>query len=287
MENSRFTVAIIGTGLIGGSLGYALKGFRGCLRVGCDADAAILSNAVEKGAIDKAAESVTEAVKTADLSIFCLNPDAVVSEIENAASSFKQGSVVTEICGVKSRVSKIIPELLPDGIHYAGLHPMAGKEVGGFVNAGGNLFRGAGFIIVPANAEQAGTAGAVDLLRELSKYVGTSRVPVNTPQAHDRIIGYTSDLMHIAAAALCGDYPKDMTIAHTAGAYRDCTRIAEIDAKLWAELLLENAGYALPHLDAYIKALENYREAMAKGDRECLEKLLEASNRNKKEMKTL
>lgn len=284
MEQLRFTVAILGTGLMGGSLGYAIRGFRGCLRIGYDLNPSALAQALEQGAVDVSAGSCAEAVKNADLSIFCAKPSAVISEIKKAAAFFKEGSVVTEICGVKSGISERIPGLLPAGVHYAGLHPMAGKEVGGFINADEKLYQNAGFIIVPPKDSK---PEAVDLLRELSEYAGARRVEVDTPQTHDRIIGYTSDLMHIAAAALCESYPRDMTSAHTAGAYRDCTRIAEIDPALWTELLLENAAHALPHLEAYIHALESYRDAMAERDRDRLYKLLDRSLQNKKEMKLL
>jgi prephenate dehydrogenase len=199
----------------------------------------------------------------------------------------KPGCVVTEVCGVKRDMTAFVKSILPDGITYAGLHPMAGKEVGGFINASPDLFRNAGFIITPVGDTPAREEeSAVALLKELSQYAGAGRIIINRPDIHDNIIAYTSDLMHIASAALCYEFNPGMTLTHTAGAFRDCTRVARIDANLWTELLINNREFILPHLQKYQAVLQEYAIALDRRDPEKLHALLDRAFRNKEEILT-
>lgn len=276
-------ITIIGLGLMGGSLALALKGFHGCEITGYDIDDAAMQKALAAAAIDRAAGSVGEAVQSADLSIFCTYPGAVISDIQRNIGHFQKGSIISEICGVKSEMMTIIPPLLPQGIDYVGLHPMAGKEVDGFDNADAALFQGAGFIIVAPDSCQ---KSSVELLTELSRYVGAGRICVNNAEDHDRIIAYTSDLMHISATSLCAVHPGDMTMAHTAGAFRDCTRIANINPTLWTELFMQNARHILPVLEEYISHLTTFHTALKEKDKVFIHDFLDHSSKNKKEMQT-
>ena len=173
------------------------------------------------------------------------------------------------------------PAECPARLRYIGIHPMAGKEVGGFVNASSEIFKGAGFIITPPDDPNPDALAAI---REMIDYIGAGSVVVNTPEEHDSVIAYTSDLMHIASAMLCVDYPGNMTKAHTAGAFRDCTRIANLDARLWTELLAGNMSDIIPWLDRYIDGLAQIRTALNSGDKESLHSLLELAAVNKKKM---
>lgn len=281
MTDRDFNVAIIGLGLIGGSLAYALRGFRSCRLTGFDIDDNVLYRARQKGALDRCAGSLEEAVTGADLAIFCSSPHSVIQNMRYCLPFFKSGAVVTEICGVKRDILTFVETTFPDHLHYIGLHPMAGKEVSGFANAEGTLFRNAGFIIVPpASYHQQ----ALELIEELAHYVGAGRVAVNGADEHDAIIAYTSDLMHIAATSLCHDFPANMTMAHTAAAFRDCTRIANVDATLWTELLLENAANIIPHLGRYIENLTNFQAALQSRDQEFIQQFLERATDHKKQI---
>jgi prephenate dehydrogenase len=285
MKNDSFTIAVLGLGLIGGSLAYALHGFRpNMVIIGYDIDPETTALALAHKAVSRVAPSPEAAVQEADLTIFCSSPSSIFDNLGKCLPRCKNGSVVTEVCGVKQAISAFITEHLPPGVDYIGLHPMAGKEVGGFVNAEAALFQNTGFIlIIPENCRPASVA----LLEELSHYVGAGRVVRNGAAEHDAIIAYTSDLMHIAATMLCADYPANMTMAHTAGAFRDCTRIAQIDAALWRELLLDNADNILPPLEQYIQNLSALREALAANDGEALQALLQRAHDHKVTMKTL
>lgn len=284
MPDGKFEIAVIGLGLMGGSLAYALNGFRNCAITGYDTDAATLDAALERGAVGNAASSPREAVENADLTIFCSGPASIIDNIGASLGFFKEGSVITDICGVKRDILAFVQKHLPPGLDYVGLHPMAGKEVGGFVNADPAIFKGAGFIIVlPEKYAQS----SVSLLEELCRHIGAGRIVTNRSGEHDRIIAYTSDLMHISATALCADYPESMTMAHTAGAFRDCTRIADIDAALWTELLTKNSENIIPHLKGYISALSALEKALEEDDRTYIHNFLQKAADNKRKMLTL
>ena len=289
-SESNLNIAIIGLGLMGGSLAYALRGsrafsgFRDASIIGYDASNEILSQALQYGAIDIAAASLSEAVADADLTIFCTFPDAIAADMQESADCFKDGAVISDICGVKGEIFKLIDALKPSGVEYISMHPMAGKECGGFANADGSLFKGAGFIITPPPDY---SESALALIFDLCEYVGAGRICINEADEHDSIIGYTSDLMHIAATALCQDFPENMTMAHTAGAFRDCTRIAMIDAALWTDLLTKNAGHIIPHIDKLILALSGFSNALQNEDKAHIYSFLERACNNKKEMMSL
>ncbi|MCL2352756.1 MAG: prephenate dehydrogenase/arogenate dehydrogenase family protein [Firmicutes bacterium] len=277
-------IAIIGLGLMGGSMALALKKTGGYLITGYSPGAETRRAASKAGALDHMAGSAAEAVRNADISFFCAPPNAVIDEIRACAAFFKPGSVVSEVCGVKEEVFREITASLPAGVSYVGVHPMAGKERGGFANADENLYKNAGFILMYADDCPEESVRAIErLIRDL----GSERVCRNTPAEHDRIIAYTSDLMHVASAALCRQYAAGMTLAHTAGAFRDCTRVADIDAGLWTELLLMNARHVAPVLGEYIRNLTDFKAALEHGYEGAVYGFLKTAGDNKRKINAL
>lgn len=273
-----FKIAIIGLGLIGGSMAYRLCGFNGGKVIGYDTNAAICKSAAERGAVADIAQNVGSAIDGADLVIIATYPDSVAKIVKQNSDKFKKGAVITDICGVKSRISKEICSAVPDGVFYVGSHPMAGKEVEGFDNAEPTLFDGCGFIIVPTEKSD---DKSIELVSSMARHLGAARIAVNTPEEHDSIIAYTSDLMHISASALCLDFNENMNLAYTAGAFRDCTRIAMINPKLWTELFLENAEHIVTEIDRFSASLNKFRDAIANGRADKLFDLLSTVRANK------
>lgn len=273
-----FKIAIIGLGLIGGSMAYRLCGFNGGKVIGYDTNAAICKSAAERGAVADIAQNIGSAIDGADLVIIATYPDSVAKIVKQNSDKFKKGAVITDICGVKSRISKEICSAVPDGVFYVGSHPMAGKEVEGFDNAEPTLFDGCGFIIVPTEKSD---DKSIELVSSMAIHLGAARIAVNTPEEHDSIIAYTSDLMHISASALCLDFNENMNLAYTAGAFRDCTRIAMINPKLWTELFLENAEHIVTEIDRFSASLNKFRDAIANGRADRLFDLLSTVRANK------
>jgi len=278
-----FRVSVIGLGLMGGSLAYALKGFHDAEIVGANRSHATREKAVGAGAVARAYADAAEAVKGASLVVFCVYPSQIPELMRACAPHFMPGAVVTDMCGVKTRLYEKLTPLLPEHIDYVGIHPMAGKERDGFDNACPELYRGTGFIITPLPRTR---PSSVELMREMAEYIGVARIAEITPERHDEIIAYTSDLMHMASAGLCVDFHPDMTLAYTAGAFRDCTRIADINAKAWCELLMANRENALYELDRYMENLSWIREALVHRDQMTLTDLLQRAGDNKREMLT-
>lgn len=276
-------IVIVGLGLMGGSLCYALRGFRGATLTGVDTDEAVCRRALDAGCVDEAYPDIERALPLADVTIFCIFPQSIRSSIQQYAHLYKHGSIVTEICGVKRGISREACKDLPPHVDYVGIHPMAGKAVGGFSNADKSLFAGTGFIVTPTPSTK---PESVELMMAMADHIGAARKCITPPDAHDAIIAYTSDLMHISAAALCMDFAPDMTLTHTAGAFRDCTRIADIDPALWTQLFLENGREILAPLQRFIGRLEQVRAAIEQNSAPELEQLLALARDNKREMQS-
>lgn len=275
---SDFKIAVIGLGIIGGSMAYALRGFKNAYVVGCDTDAKTREMAVKTKAVREAFENAGDAIENADLIILCTFPKSIPAIVMENKGKIKKGAVVTDVCGVKTATAKEIIKNLPDGVDYVGGHPMAGKEVGGFENASAELFWMTGFIITPSEKAK---KESIELIYEMARYIGATRITTASPDEHDAVIAYTSDLMHVAASALCLDYPKEMNRAYTAGAFRDCTRVAQINPVLWTELFISNGEHTVKEIDRFITSLSRIRNAIAEKDEKKLEDLLTTVCSNK------
>ncbi|MDR1915674.1 MAG: prephenate dehydrogenase [Synergistaceae bacterium] len=276
-------ICIIGLGLMGASLAGALNGFRGARIVGVDILEDVCRRAEQSGLVESASTVARCAIEGSDLVIFCVYAHNIPGIIAENAGFFRLGAVVSDICGVKSGLYAKIDGLLPDGVDYVGIHPMAGRERDGFDNADPAIYRNSGLIITPLPGSK---QESVSLMREMADYIGATRIAVTPPDEHDAIIAYTSDLMHIASAGLCMDFHTGMTGAFTAGAFRDCTRIADINAGAWTELLMDNKAHTLKRLDCYINDLSRVRGALESGDETELFSILDRAGRNKREMLT-
>lgn len=283
MEESGFKIAIIGLGIIGGSMAYALHGFKNAKISGCDIDPETRRKALAENAVHEVWENPAPAIQDADLVILCVYPELITKIVTENREYFKAGAVITDVCGVKSRLSKEIAQILPPGCEYVGGHPMAGRETDGFDSAAPELFGMCGYIITPINSS---TDKGICLIKEMAKFIGATRITVADPEEHDSVIAYTSDLMHIAASALCLDYNKAMNRAYTAGAFRDCTRIANINPQLWSELFMENKKHILSELDTFISSLNKIKTAIIDDDKSELIRLLSIVKQNKLTMQT-
>ncbi len=271
MDNSDFKIGIIGLGIIGGSMAYALRGFHNAVIYGCDINPDTRQKALERGAVDFVSENAADAIEGADIVILCTYPELIVKIIKENRSFFKPGALITDVCGVKTKLAREIEENLPEACDYVGGHPMAGKETDGFDSAAPELFGMCGFIITPVKSS---TEQGIKTVREIARYIGATRITESTPEDHDSVIAYTSDLMHISAACLCFDYNTKMNRAYTAGAFRDCTRIANINPGLWTQLFLENRSFLLDEIDRFQASLTKMRDAIdTQNDKELFEML--------------
>ena len=274
------TILVVGLGLIGGSLSMALQGFEDYEVVGAVGSQATYDKAVVRRAAHRVTMDGPAELPGADVVILCQDPQGIVDFLQDNAERFKPGSLVCDVCGVKTAVMEAA-QCLPEGVGFIGCHPMAGKEVSGIDHAEATLFRNAHFIMTPRADSQ---PEHIALLERMAQYCGFRDVVRTTPEHHDAIIAYTSQLMHVVAVAVCDDPDLFDCRGYEGGSFRDCTRVAALDVPLWTQLFSMNA----PALTKVIEGLEDrlraYRKAIAEGDPVTLAAMLAASASRKRQM---
>lgn len=264
------TVAIAGLGLIGGSMAMALRRHSGCRVLGIDRDPGVLQAARERKAVHAAGGP--ELLREADLLVLALAPESAIAFLRENRALLPSGTVVTDVCGVKRAVVEVCSPLCREsGLHFIGGHPMAGKEHSGFSNADAGLFQGASYILTP---EKDTPPAALSLLQELASALGCGRITVTTPDHHDRMIAFTSQLPHVLAGAYVKSPRCPEHNGYSAGSYRDVSRVATVDEKLWSQLFLLNADHLTEEIDTLIANLTACRDAVAAGDHSRLEDVL-------------
>lgn len=270
-------IAVIGLGVIGGSIAKALKENTAHTVIGFDRDENVLLDALSLGAIDRTGS--TAALAAADVVYVCLYPADVVRFAEENAARFKPHCIVTDVCGIKGGVWERLTEIAAAHLFvYVGGHPMAGKERSGFEASEAGLFYNASYILVPDGAPQ----DAVDTLAGLAGDMGFGTIKYCTAKTHDRMIAYTSQVPHVLACAYVMSPRCDEHSGFSAGSYRDVSRVARINAELWADLFLSNREELTDELSELVHNIEDLRGAIADGNRERLVSLLAAA-REKKE----
>ncbi len=273
------TVGIVGLGLIGGSFAKAYHE-AGETVLACNRTEDTLKFAMLSGAVD--GELTEENIGSCDLVIIAVFPEAAEAFLRRMAPHIGKKSVVIDACGTKRKIcSMCFPIAEEYGITYLGGHPMAGTHKSGFKYARANLFHNAPMVIVPPSFDD---IELLDRVKTLLAPVGFGSISVTTAEKHDELIAFTSQMPHIISNA----YIKSPTAAahkgFSAGSYKDLTRVAWLNPKLWAELFLENRDCILNELDWFIAALEQYRDAVKNDDFEALEKLLDDGRRRKEEV---
>ena len=272
-------ITVVGLGLIGGSIAMALKGFEGAHITGVVRTRATLEYAAAHGVCDTVTTEALPAIQRSDVVWLCMQPGAILRFLDEHRDHFKPGAVVTDVCGIKTAVMEAA-RVLPDSVDFIGCHPMAGKETSKLQNAQATLFRNAHFILTPRPESD---PAHIALLERMGAYMGFRDTVRTTPQEHDAIIAYTSQVMHIMAVAVCDDPDLFLCKGFEGGSFRDCTRVAALDVPLWTELFSLNA----PALTAVIRRLEDnlraYREVLEAGDTEKLaEKLAWSAGRKRR-----
>lgn len=260
---------ISGLGIIGGSIAKALKKYTDHTVIGINRSSAPLEKALACGAIDAAGSR--EDLKTADMLILGMYPDAAVNFVRENASFINSKCIVTDTSGIKSEICPRMCDLAEKyGFTFVGFHPMAGKEKNGFDVSDADLFLGASSIIIPGNAPES----AVNILADLTRKIGFGRVVFTTPEEHDRMIAFTSQLPHVLACAYVFSPQCPNHNGFSAGSYRDVSRVANINAELWSELFIENSEPLSAEIQTLIDNLTQIKAGIIKGDKKELAALL-------------
>lgn len=271
-------ISIIGLGLIGGSMARRLRGFHDCTIAAYNRTRESLDLALADGVIDEAYDTPGEAMENADLIIMCLYPQLNVDFVRDNKDRLKPGAVITDVTGVKGFIIREMKKVLPDNVDFIGGHPMAGREVGGYKSSTDTLFDNAPYILTP---DKTNKPENVQLVRDMAKYIGCRIVVTTTPDEHDSIIAYTSQLMHVVAVALCDNPLLERSGSFAGGSLQDCTRIAVINEKMWSELFIENKEHLAKRIDEFCECMIRMKNAALDEDRETLETIMKHATSQK------
>lgn len=275
----------IGLGLIGGSMALALAGYPNLELFAVDRDDATRFEALGRNAVLACWKDADSApLETMDVIVLCLHPQASADFITRHAHRMAPGALLTDVCGVKRPLRDAVAALGEKRFTYLGGHPMAGRECGGFMSATGDLFRGAHYILTP---DETVPEEAVRLMESLVTFMGCSDVVLSDPDAHDERIGYTSQLMHVMALALCDQRLLFDSRGFEGGSFRGATRVAALDPNLWCELFWANRETLADLTDELAAKLSEYSALLRGNDREALLHRLTASSDRKKEFDRL
>ena len=270
-------IGIVGLGLIGGSMAKAIKERTAHEVAAFDIDKETMMLARLCGAMDEVLDENTMPV--CDIVLLALRPNAAVEWIKENGRKLSKKAIVVDLCGVKRAVcERIAPVASECGFAYIGGHPMAGKERGGFVNSSSNLFDGASMILTPdARTDML----LLETLKAFFTDIGFASLTFSTPEEHDRIIAYTSQLAHVTSSAYVKSPEAQKRRGFSAGSFRDMTRVAHLDENMWTELFLDDADYLTEELDILIANLTEYRDALKAHDEEKLRALLKDGREKK------
>lgn len=273
-------IGITGLGLIGGSMAKAIKETKEHTVYGYDTDESTLLAAELTDAIDGMLSE--ENLSECDVVIVSLYPEATVDYIIKNADKFKKDCIVFDCSGVKRAVcDKINPVAKEHGFIFIGGHPMAGTQFWGFGSSRASLFKGASMILTPCGISD---IAVLDKAKHFFLSLGFSEITFSSPEEHDRIIAYTSQLAHVVSSAYVKSPSAEVRKGFSAGSYKDMTRVAKLNEEMWTELFLENKDNLTAEIDTLIKNLQQYKAALEKGDSEKLSSLLAEGKAKKKQV---
>ena len=264
------TVGVVGLGRIGGSMAKAIHQYTDCTLLGYDMDGAVLSWALDEGVVSAALTA--DRLAECELVVIALYPEATVAYVTEHRDQFRPGGIVMDCGGVKGVVCAPLEAVVKDaGFWFVGGHPMAGIERSGYAHAFPELFQGASLILTP----YPGTPqDCLDDIWSFARRLGFGHLQPSTPQEHDHIIAYTSQLAHVVSCAYVGSPSAPNFQGFSAGSFKDMTRVAKLNEEMWTELFLENQEALVREIDTLVEELAAFAYTIRRGDRERLKDML-------------
>ena len=275
-------IVIVGLGVIGGSFAMALNeaGYKQVF--GIDTNKETIKKAEELGIIKKGSPKGEEFLKEADLVIISIYPKLVENFVESNKDNFKDGAIITDATGIKGMFLNEITKILPENVDFVFGHPMAGREKRGIDFASSKVFKGANYIITPIERNKEEN---IKVIEDLAYEIGFKRVRRITPEFHDEMIGFTSQLPHAMAVALINSDEEGRDTGSFIGdSYRDLTRIANINEDLWSELFLGNKDNLLKAINNFELQLDLIKKAIYDNDKEALKEYFIKSTKRREKL---
>lgn len=271
-------ILIVGLGLLGGSYARVLKRFgfhiSAITKEQSSIDYALQENIIDEGSVELEESLIGEA----DLVIFALYPHVFVDWIEKNQNLLKSGALITDVTGVKGSIVYTIQDMLRPDVEFIAAHPMAGREVSGVENSTDKMFAGANYIVTPTEKN---TPEAIETCMELGRLLGFSNVTTLSPQEHDEMIGFLSQLTHCIAITLMTCNDKENMEKFTGDSFRDLTRIARINDLMWSELFVANKPALLEQMNLFMDKFAELKAMLEAEDIEGMRKMMQASTKRR------
>ena len=271
---NKKTILIVGLGLMGGSYAMALKRL-GYTVTAIDTDEDSIDYAVNNSIIDRGSITADkDLIGKADAVVFALYPKTFVEWIDKYQQYLKPGIFITDVTGVKGCIVYKIQDMLRSDVEFIASHPMAGREVSGVKNSSDMIFRDANYIVVPTEKN---TPQAVEWCMMLGRILGFRKISVLSPEEHDSMIAYVSQLTHCIAISLMTGTDLEHVENFTGDSFRDLTRIARINENMWSELFLMNKDSLISQMDRFMDELSQIRQLIVDNDTEGLKEKMRLS----------
>ncbi len=271
-------ILIVGLGLLGGSYARILKRF-GFHISAVTKEQSSIDYAFNEGIIDEGTtETDARIIGEADLVIFALYPHVFVEWIEENQNLLKSGAIITDVTGVKRSIVYKIQDILRDDVEFIAAHPMAGREVSGVENSSDKMFTGANYIVTPTDKN---TPEAINTCLELGRLLGFLNVTTLSPEEHDEMIGFLSQLTHCIAITLMTCNDKEDMEKFTGDSFRDLTRIARINDEMWSELFVANKDLLLNQMDMFMDKFKELKTMLEAEDIDGMRKMMRHSTKRR------
>lgn len=268
---------IIGLGVLGGSYAKALSA-KHYKVLAVDINTSALQEAEKNGWITEGSTDPS-LLSACDIVVSCLYPHTFINWLKEHQDVLKSGCLLSDVTGVKREVMQAVNQQLRKDVEYIACHPMAGRESRGLAYADEKRFLGANFIIVPGENN---TADAIATAHQLAEILGFSRIAELSPEEHDRMIGFLSQLTHVIAVSLMNVADNTHLAAYTGDSFRDLTRIANINEELWPELFVLNKDNLSREIDAFVAEMKSFEKLIQDEDYDRMkQKLILATKRRK------
>ncbi len=271
-------ILIVGMGLLGGSYARGLKRYGFHIST-ITKDKASVEYALKENIVDEGTTEIDEQmIANADIVIFALYPHIFLKWVEENQKFFKPGALLTDVTGVKRNVVYKIQDMLREDVEFIAAHPMAGKEVSGVENSSEKIFIGANYIVTPTKKN---SKDAIESCKELGRLLGFSNVSVLSPEEHDEMIGFVSQLTHCIAITLMTCNDCENIEKFTGDSFRDLTRIARINDLMWSELFIENKDALLKQMDMFMEQFTNLKGMLEEDDVSGMRKMMQYSTKRR------
>ena len=272
-------ILICGLGLIGASLAKTLKKNTDHTVLGWNRTSSVTEKALRDGVIDRTGD-IDSLMAEADITFINFYPEAIVPFILEHKNSFKKDSIVSDSCGIKTKICRALEKETLD-FYFIGAHPMAGREVGGYDNSLDTLYDKASFIVTPVDGTP---RNKIDALVGLAQGMGFARTVVTTPEHHDEMIAFTSQIAHVLACSYVLSPLAPSYAGYSAGSYRDVSRVARINADMWADLFIDNKEALVREIDDLVSNLMQFKYNIVNEDSPALKDLMNRANKIKEEI---